>query len=251
MRANQKARIKTRQRIPIALQVLGFCLLSGWSGSSAQREEPEPPLHVPTDVAWTKETLVTVSSGDAFRGLLLARRCVHCHGEEGYSATGMIPNLAGMDRLSFWKQMQDFRSGKRTSVVMQEVASRNTGRDSADLAAYYSMLPTADDPQDNRWFPQAMQHALRAPAAIELILFGDASRGIPPCQACHGPVAFVKGAPPLSRQNGDYLREQLDHFASGERANDINVRMRTIARKLADEEKRAISEYYGAGLGPG
>jgi hypothetical protein len=46
-------------------------------------------------VAWTEETLTIVSSGDAFRGLLLARRCNHCHGEEGFSSVPAFPNLAG------------------------------------------------------------------------------------------------------------------------------------------------------------
>ena len=96
-----------------------------------------------------------------------------------------------------------------------------------------------------------MPDASLAPIAIRLIVFGDGPRGIPPCQACHGPIGNVKGAPPLSNQNGSYLREQLEHFASGDRTNDINVRMRSIARQLTAEEKTAVSEYYGAGLGPG
>jgi len=86
--------------------------------------------------------------------------------------------------------------------------------------------------------------------AIELILFGDGRRGIPPCQACHGPAGSVKGAPSLTTQNAAYLLEQLNHFAKGDRANDINVRMRSIARQLTDQEKKALAEYYGAGLGP-
>jgi cytochrome c553 len=47
------------------------------------------------------------------------------------------------------------------------------------------------------------------------------------------------------------LQEQLENFANGSRSNDINVRMRSIARQLTAEEREAISEYYGAGLGPG
>jgi cytochrome c553 len=202
-------------------------------------------------VAWTEETLTVVSSGDAFRGLLLARRCNHCHGEEGFSSVPDFPNLAGQDRLSFWKQMQDFRSGKRASPVMQSIAEGFAERASADLAAYYAMLPTASDPQDTRTFPQAMQDPSRASVAIRLIVFGDGQRGIPPCQSCHGPVSYVKGAPPLATQNANYLEQQLEHFSSGSRANDINVRMRSIARQLTAEEKTAVSEYYGAGLGPG
>jgi len=215
-----------------------------------QRGTTEPALRIPTNVAWTKETLVIISRGDAFRGLLLARRCNHCHGEEGFSAVAMIPNIAGIDRLSFWKQMEDFKSGKRVSGVMQEIASRSSARDSADLAVYYSMLPTGSDSQDQRSFPQAMRDRSGASMAIELILFGDGRRGIPPCQACHGPAGSVKGAPSLATQNADYLLEQLNHFAKGDRANDINVRMRSIARQLTDQEKTALAEYYGAGLGP-
>jgi len=235
----------------LALLFVGIPLLLLGRDSSAQPGTSEPPIRVPSNVAWTDETLAVISGGAAFRGLLLARRCNHCHGEEGFSSVPSFPNLAGEDQLSFWKQMEDFRSGKRTSPAMQGVANGVSARDSADLAAYYSMLPTASDPQDSRSFPQAMQDPSRASMAIRLIVFGDGQRGIPPCQSCHGPVGSVKGAPPLATQNGGYLRQQLEHFSDGSRTNDINIRMRSIARQLTAEEKTAVSEYYGAGLGPG
>jgi len=219
--------------------------------SSAQPENSEPPIRIPSNVAWTDETLRIISSGDAFRGLLLARRCNHCHGEEGFSSVSGLPNLAGVDRLSFWKQMQDFRSGKRTSPVMQSIAEGFSARSAADLAAYYAMLPITSDPEDKRAFPEAMPEPSRATMAIRLIIFGDGQRGIPPCQSCHGPVSYVKGAPPLATQNSNYLEQQLELFSNGNRANDINVRMRSIARQLTPEEKTAVSEYYGAGLWPG
>jgi cytochrome c553 len=233
------------------LVLLAIILLLPGRDSSAQKENSEPPVRTPSNVAWTEETLAIVSRGDAFRGLLLARRCNHCHGEEGFSSVPGFPNLAGEDRLSFWKQMQDFRAGKRTSPVMQAIAEGLSPRDAADLAAYFAMLPTTSDAQDNRVFPHAMTDPSRASMAIRLIVFGDGPRGIPPCQSCHGPVSYVQGAPPLATQNGAYLEEQLEHFSNGNRANDINVRMRSIARQLTAEEKTAVSEYYGAGLGPG
>ena len=248
--ANQVARARTRVRwLGTVLLLLATALLL--SDSSAQKEDAEPPVRVPSNVSWTAETLAVISKGDAFHGLLLARRCNHCHGEEGFSAVPGFPNLAGEDRLSFWKQMQDFRAGKRTSPVMQKIAEGLSARDAADLAAYFAMLPTASDAQDNRVFPHAMTDPSRASMAIRLIVFGDGQRGIPPCQSCHGPVSYVNGAPPLATQNGAYLEEQLEHFSNGNRANDINVRMRSIARQLTAEEKTAVSQYYGVGLGPG
>ncbi len=230
---------------------LAIALAFSESGSSAHPEDSDPPVRISSNVAWTEETLTIISSGDAFRGLLLARRCSHCHGDEGFSSVPAFPNLAGVDRLSFWKQMEDFRSAKRTSPIMQTIAEGTSARDSADLAAYYAMLPTASDPQDKRAFPQAMPDPTRASMAIRLIVFGDGQRGLPPCQSCHGPVSYVNGAPPLATQNATYLEQQLEHFANGSRTNDINVRMRSIARQLTPEEKAAVSEYYGAGLGPG
>jgi cytochrome c553 len=240
---------------PLWLGMLGLLfttiLLSSGRDSSAQSENAEPPIRIPSNVAWTEDTLAVISNGDAFRGLLLARRCNHCHGDEGFTSVPAFPNLAGVDRLSFWKQIQDFRSGKRTSSVMQPIAEGYSARDAADLAAYYAMLPTASDPQDRRAFPQAMSDPTRATMAIRLIVFGDGQRGIPPCQSCHGPISYVKGAPPLASQNGNYLEQQLEHFSNGNRTNDINVRMRSIAKQLTADEKTAVSEYYGAGLGPG
>jgi cytochrome c553 len=252
--ASQPARPRIKIRwLGTLLVLLAITLLFSGRDSSAQKESEnsEPPVRVPSNVAWTGETLAIISRGDAFRGLLLARRCNHCHGEEGFSSVPAFPNLAGVDRLSFWKQMQDFRSGKRISPVMQGIAEGFSARDAADLAAYYAMLPTASDPQDNRAFPQAMHDPSGASMAIRLIVFGDGQRGIPPCQSCHGPVSYVKGAPPLATQNANYLEQQLEHFSDGHRANDINVRMRSIAKQLTAEEKTALSEFYGAGMGPG
>ena len=137
--------------------LLAITFLLSRSDSSAQPQNSEPSVRVPSNVAWTEETLEIISGGDPFRGLILSRRCSHCHGQEGFSSVPTFPNLAGEDRLSFWKQMQDFRSAKRTSPVMQGIADGLSARDSSDLAAYYEMLPRASDPQDNRAFPT--QHA--------------------------------------------------------------------------------------------
>jgi cytochrome c553 len=208
----------------------------------------ERPVRIPSNVAWTAEMIDRASSGDAFRGSLIGRRCDHCHGREGFSSSPSVPNLAAMDRLVIWKQLDDFRSGKRSSHIMQPIANSLSLQDSADVAAYYSVMPIEPDPQDERAFPQPMSDPRREAVAGRLINAGDGSRGLPPCQACHGPIGFVVGAPSLATQNGTYLLEQLEAFASRGRANDINLRMRSIATQLTDEERHALAESYGAGV---
>jgi cytochrome c553 len=208
-----------------------------------------PPERIPSNVSWTTETIAAASSGDAFRGMLLAKRCEHCHGSEGFSPVAYTPNLAGLDKLAIWKQLEDFRSHKRASPAMAPIAESLSLRDVADVVAYYAKLPAFADPQDNRSFPQTMPDPAHAAMASHLIAFGDGERGIPPCQACHGTVAYRPGVPSLANQNADYVLSQLEAFASRSRENDINLPMRTISSLLTEEERHALAEYYGSGLG--
>jgi cytochrome c553 len=132
---------------------------------------------------------------------------------------------------------------------MAPIAASLSPRAQADVAAYYSRLPIFSDPQDNRIFPQSPSDPQRATTATHLVSFGDGERGIPPCQACHGPVAYRPGAPSLATQNTEYILNQLEAFANRTRANDINQPMRTIAGLLTEDERHALAEYYGSGLG--
>ena len=232
-----------------AFALLGIAVLIMSAGTFPQTRTDAPPVSVPSNVAWTEETLAIASNGDAFRGSLLVKRCDHCHGVEGFSDRPATPNLASLDRLAVWKELQDFHYGKRISPVMQPIAAILSARDSADLAAYYSMLPTFPDPQDNRSFPQAAPDPAQTNRSALLVALGDAQRGIPPCQSCHGPVSTVKAAPSLASQNSDYVANQLDRFASGARANDINMAMRIVASQLTPDERHLLAQYYGAGFG--
>jgi cytochrome c553 len=154
-----------------------------------------------------------------------------------------------MDKLAVWKQLEDFRTHKRQSRPMNAIAESLSPRDVGDLVAYYAKLPILNDPEDNRAFPQPQPDSKHAAIASRLVSFGDGERGIPPCQACHGPVGYRPGAPSLANQNTEYVLNQLEAFASGTRANDINMPMRTIAMLLSGEERHALAEYYGSGLG--
>jgi cytochrome c553 len=154
-----------------------------------------------------------------------------------------------MDKLTVWKQLEDFRTHKRQSHAMDPIAESLSSRDEADVVAYYARLPVFVDPQDNRVFPQSRPDPARAAIASRLASFGDGERGLPPCQACHGPVAYRPGAPLLATQNADYVLNQLEAFANRSRANDINKSMRTISALLTEDERRALAEYYGSGLG--
>jgi cytochrome c553 len=241
---------RTFGRVRISAALLGLGLPFVVSGTKPlPSSSSQPPIRIPSYVAWTEETISAASNGDTVRGLVLARRCIRCHGQEGFSNDAQVPNLAGIDKLTMWKQLNDFRAGKRESEIMSPVATALEIQDYADLAAYYSMLPTYPDPQDVRSFPQSVPGGTHTSLAARLIFGGDGARGIPPCQVCHGPISYKNGAPSLITQNSDYIQGELKAFASGNRSNDIDMPMRTIARLMTDDEKQAVAAYYGAGLG--
>lgn len=243
------SRILSPRAIQLMLLYLATLSLAGLmlAPTVIANNSPEPPVKIPSEVAWTNDTVALVNGGDAVRGLILARRCERCHGVEGFSSTPAVPNLASLDRFSVWKQLDDFRSGKRKSALMQPIAAALTLRQSADVAAYYAIVPNTPDPQDPRSFPEPATNSSASRLAVPLVTLGDGRRGVPPCQSCHGPVGFVTGAPSLSTQNGTYILNQLNAFSEWSRTNDINVRMRSIAVRLTPEEKQALSDYYGTG----
>lgn len=64
-------------------------------------------------VAWIGATLDKIAAGNAEHGAFIALNCTACHGADGVSAPGIIPTLAGMDPAVIYKQLDDYRSGKR------------------------------------------------------------------------------------------------------------------------------------------
>ncbi len=68
---------------------------------------------------------------------LLASACAACHGTNGHSVVG-TPSLAGLDKMYFIEQMQQFQTGERPSTVMMQHAKGYTEEEIRLLAAYFS-----------------------------------------------------------------------------------------------------------------
>jgi cytochrome c553 len=219
----------------------GICRGLGITSDTAPASEPQPPLRTPTLLAWTRDTLAQISSGDVERGEFVAMNCVACHGEQGRSSSGLYPTLARMDPASIYKQLDDFRTGKRSWGAMNGIAQALSTQASADVAAYFAS-------RDKGLVPGVRERPGEHSSAQRLVLVGDPSRGIPPCASCHGPGARKLGAPPLLGQQPAYIELQIAAFAQGMRQNDPNLQMRTIAARLKPEEMRDLANFYGGGV---
>jgi len=186
-------------------------------------------------VAWTTETRQRLSQGNASAGAAIAGTCNNCHGSAGISADAIIPNLAGQSAASIYKQLEDFRSGRRNAEVMGVFVSALSEQNLFDLSAHYTRLPN----------PIAEPAVANTNGiAHRLVEVGDPLRGIAPCGSCHGPVGITPGAPELRGQQRAYLEQQMQSFKSAIRQNDISKQMRSVASRLTSEEIAMLAAYY-------
>jgi len=230
-----------------ALGVWGaICRAVGLTADEAPANEAKPPLRVPSQIAWTRETLDRIGAGDARRGAVTAVSCAACHGEDGVSTAGLMPTLAGMNATVIYKQLDDFRTDARNWRDMHLMASLLSPQDMADVAAYWASRPGL--PQFGPAVDLQPGHSLRQTDPVaRLVYAGDPQRGIAPCAACHGPGGHKLGAPTLQGQQAAYIAHQLTAFATGGRRNDINEQMRVVAKRLTPEERDALAAFFGAG----
>ena len=70
--------------------------------------------------------------------------CVQCHGAEGEGQPGSgFPRLAGQGKQYLVKQLQDFRSGRRESPIMQPIAKALDDPAIESVSAYYQSVAAA------------------------------------------------------------------------------------------------------------
>jgi cytochrome c553 len=193
-----------------------------------------PASYKTTIVVVTPQMLKNASAVSIGSGATLAMQCTMCHGARGVSEANS-PNLAGQFAPAIFKQLQDFKSGARSSAVMEPLVANLTEQDMRDLAAYYAYLPRLPG-----------YHPETAGPAPRIVASGAPMRNIPPCASCHGSIDYKTGSAWLEGESPVYLRAQLEAFASGARHNDISQQMRNIARNMSHAEIEQAAQYYAA-----
>ena len=177
--------------------------------------------------------------GDATAGQAKAAVCGACHGPDGNSPAPNFPKLAGQGERYLTKQMHDIKDGKRTVLEMTGLLTNLSDQDLADLAAYFASQKGSVGAADPKLVARGEK----------LFRGGDLEKGLPACTGCHSPNGAgiaAAGFPHLSGQHATYIAKQLTDFRKEEagRANDGDAAiMRTIARKLSDEDIAAVSSY--------
>jgi cytochrome c553 len=197
----------------------------------------------------------TVAAGNSAAGKGKASSCGGCHGENGNSAMPTFPKLAQQHSSYLLNQLHAFKDGSRIDAVMAPMAMALSDADMLDIAAYYSAqsisvnpAPTlppddnADEAVDENKAKETLKNLLIV--GSNLYRNGNLTSEVSACIACHGPAGEGNkpaAFPALRSQHSDYLIKTLTDFKSGARSNNPDNMMVMIAKKMSDEEIKAVS----------
>ncbi|PSF09489.1 c-type cytochrome [Marinobacter halophilus] len=203
------------KKLPVTLAALGLIACSGFA--------------------------LAAPEGDAERGAASAAVCSACHQADG---SGMNiaggeswPRLAGLDANYIAKQLHDYKSGSRVNASMMPFANMLNDQQIADVAAHYASLPATEgkggESADEATLKRGKQLAER----------GDWSNYIVSCKSCHGPDNQGAGDafPGIAGQHAGYIKAQLTAWKAGNRRNDPQDLMGTIARRMSDDDIHAVA----------
>jgi cytochrome c553 len=179
---------------------------------------------------------LTANAGDIEAGKAKSAVCAACHGADGNSNNGAWPSLAGQHASYTYKQLTDFKAGRRNNASMTGMVALLNDEDMKNLAAFYESQQ-----------PKAMAFDGEMIDNGESIYRGGITETkVAACMGCHSPSGAGNGPagwPSLKGQHPEYLVTQLQSFKQGTRANDTGKMMRNVVVRMSDEEMKAVAAY--------
>jgi len=187
-------------------------------------------------------------------------KCAACHGLDGNSRDPQYPKLAGQNPNYLYWQLQSFRNGVRASDIMSPMVASLSDGDVAAAASYYARQARQPDPIKD----EALVFSGKR------VFFLGAGGGMgPPCAMCHGSagqrrmpmmgrmpmgpgmmgmmgpgmMGMMADIPSLDGQHANYVIDQLNRFATGQRQGTM---MNRIAAALTEADKRAVAEFVSS-----
>lgn len=165
---------------------------------------------------------------------IVAGVCFLCHGMEGESSSEVFPRLAGQHWEYTARQLEHFKSGKRKSTAMADMAAKLKPDEMVALGKYFEKIAVPAEPAKDSEL-----------AAVGRYIFhtGNKYSAVPACASCHGKEGLgTSQLPRLAGQYSSYIEGQLKSFGNRERTND-NAVMHAIVTRMTPLEMAAVAEY--------
>lgn len=197
-----------------------------------------------TEGAWGQSATETLPDTIAQRVLA----CASCHGAVGEGTdNAYFPRLAGKPAGYLKNQLVAFKNGRRHYPPMNYLLEFLTDDYLGEMAEFYAaQRPPLPAPAVPDVSEEVLAHGKG------LVTEGDAGRGLPACQSCHGaPLTGMEpGIPGLLGLRASYISAQLGAWRYGTRTADAPDCMQVVAGHLTEDDVRAVASYLAAQPAP-
>ncbi|MCP4386985.1 MAG: cytochrome c, partial [Gammaproteobacteria bacterium] len=119
----------------------------------------------------------TANAGDIEAGKAKSAVCAACHGADGNSSNAAWPSLAGQHASYIYKQLTDFKEGRRNDATMIGMVALLNDEDMKNVAAYYESQQPKSVAFDGELIP----------AGENIYRGGITETSVAACMGCHAP----------------------------------------------------------------
>ena len=179
---------------------------------------------------------LTANAADIEAGKTKSAVCAACHGADGNSTNAAWPSLAGQHASYTYKQLKDFKAGRRNNASMTGMVALLNDDDMKNLAAFY---------ESQKPKPVAFDGDM-IETGESIYRGGITETRVAACMGCHAPSGKGNGPagwPSLKGQHPEYVVTQLQNFKQGLRANDTGKMMRNLVVRMSEREMKAVAAY--------
>jgi cytochrome c553 len=164
--------------------------------------------------------------------------CAACHGADGNSMIPANPKLAQQHPEYLFKQLKEFKSGKRANAIMSGMVAALSEDDMRNISYWLASKKAK---------PGFAKDKETVILGERIYRGGIPDRQIAACAGCHSPdgAGIPAQYPRIGGQHTDYAVAQLVAFRDGVRKN--SAQMTGVAAKMNEREIKAVSDYI-AGL---
>ena len=167
-------------------------------------------------------------------------QCASCHGKDGNSTDGKVPNIAGFSQAGLVEMLQAYKAGDRKGDSYQA-----KGEAATDMNAVTKDMSAADIEAVSAFFAgKAFKPATQSFDAA--LAKTGAKIHKKSCEKCHSEQgkSVEDDMAILAGQWQPYLKSEFAKFSSGSR--DMTKKMKKKFSPLSDEEKAALLAFYAS-----
>ncbi len=174
---------------------------------------------------------------------IVKEKCAACHGEDGNSKYGKVPNIAGFSKDALSDMISEYKEGDRIGDKFKP-----DNGDETDMNAIVKDLSDADIEALVKYYSSQPYKAHKQEADAKLAKKG-AKLHKRKCEKCHsdGGTNPEDDASLLAGQPREYITRAFEKLSNKEQP--MPKKMKKKFKKLSDKQKRELIEYYVSGGG--